>query len=95
MPADVPPRHWHGTLMRTDPQEDDMQDQRSTSTMTSPVDDATYNLLQALTSKLEAIEAYNKYSAADTDGIFAGLISDERRHADRLLEALRSRLAAR
>ena len=23
-----------------------------------PVDDATYNLLQALTSKLEAIEAY-------------------------------------
>ena len=29
----------------------------------SPVDNATYNLLQALTSKLEAIEAYNKYAA--------------------------------
>ena len=73
-----------------------MQDQRSgTSTMASPVDDATYNLLQALTSKLEAIEAYNKYSSADTDGIFASLINDERRHADRLLEALRSRLASR
>ena len=27
----------------------------------SPVDDATYNLMQALTSKLEAIEAYEKY----------------------------------
>ena len=63
--------------------------------MTSPVDDATYNLLQALTSKLEAIEAYGKYSAADTDGVFARLVSDERRHADELLGALRSRLSER
>ena len=73
-----------------------MQEQRSaSSTMTSPVDDATYNLLQALTSKLEAIEAYGKYANADTNGVFARLIGEERRHAEQLLEALRSRLGSR
>jgi hypothetical protein len=66
-----------------------------TSTMTSPVDDATYNLLQALTSKLEAIEAYGKYATADTEGVFGRLVDDERRHAEELLEALRSRLTSR
>jgi hypothetical protein len=36
--------------------------------MGSPVDNNTYNLLQTLTSKLEAIEAYGKYIAdADND----------------------------
>ena len=35
---------------------------------TYPVDNNTYNLLQILTSKLEAIEAYRRYlSDADTD----------------------------
>jgi rubrerythrin len=58
----------------------------------SPVDDATYNLLQALTSKLEAIEAYEIYAQDDTNGIFEQLLSEERDHADRLLEALRGRL---
>jgi rubrerythrin len=73
-----------------------MQERQSgTSIMNSPVDDATYNLLQALTSKLEAIEAYNKYSTADTQGVFADMINDERRHAERLLEALKSRLGGR
>ncbi len=57
-----------------------------------PVDDATYNLLQALTSKLEAIEAYEQYAADDTDGLFERLIEDERRHATDLLAALRTRL---
>ncbi len=61
----------------------------------SPVDDATYNLMQALTSKLEAIEAYEKYR---TDGggedrqLFDELLTDERQHAERLLDALRGRL---
>jgi hypothetical protein len=73
-----------------------MQERQSgTSTMNSPVDDATYNLLQALTSKLEAIEAYNKYASDDTMGIFSEMIGDERRHAERLLEALKSRLGGR
>jgi rubrerythrin len=73
-----------------------MQDRPSNVAMkSSPVDDATYNLLQALTSKLEAIEAYGKYASDDTEGLFRELIDDERRHADRLLQALRSRLGAR
>ena len=60
----------------------------------SPVDDRTYNLLQALTSKLEAIEAYEQYALDDDDGTFAQLIEDERRHATLLLEALRRQMAA-
>jgi rubrerythrin len=62
------------------------------STGDYPVDDATYNLLQALTSKLEAIEAYEQYQADDPEGVFGELIEDERRHAGQLLEALRGRL---
>ena len=60
----------------------------------SPVDDRTYNLLQALTSKLEAIDAYEQYAQDDQDGTFTELIEDERRHAERLLEALRRAIAA-
>lgn len=57
------------------------------------VDDSTYNLLQALTSKLEAIEAYETYSSDPGGEIFSDLAQDERDHARRLLEALRGRLA--
>ena len=64
----------------------------TTGVTESPVDDATYNLLQALTSKLEAIEAYEMYAEQDEDGVFEELIADERRHAERLYEALRRRL---
>jgi hypothetical protein len=35
--------------------------ERGTASQGSPADNATYNLLQTLTSKLEAIEAYGKY----------------------------------
>jgi hypothetical protein len=59
----------------------------------SPVDDATYNLLQALTSKLEAIEAYEIYAQDDTNGVFQELLSEERQHAERLFEALKGRLS--
>jgi hypothetical protein len=58
----------------------------------SPVDDATYNLLQALTSKLEAIEAYEIYAQDDPQGVFSELLSEERSHAERLLQALRGQL---
>jgi hypothetical protein len=61
---------------------------------TSPVDDRTYNLLQALTSTLEALDAYEVYAQDDSNGIFVELIEDERRHADRLLGELRSCLLA-
>ena len=62
----------------------------------SPVDNQTYDLLQALTSKCEAIEAYAKYEE-DADGevrqLFQDLAGEEARAADRILEALRNRLS--
>jgi rubrerythrin len=67
----------------------------STSVADSPVDDATYNLLQALTSKLEAIEAYEMYAEQDDEGVLSELLEDERRHAERLLQALRRRMGGR
>jgi rubrerythrin len=66
-----------------------------TSVADSPVDDATYNVLQALTSKLEAIEAYELYAEQDDEGIFTELLEDERQHAQRLLESLQKRLSGR
>jgi hypothetical protein len=58
----------------------------------SVVDDATYDLLQALTSKLEAIEAYEVYLQDGDQTLFGPLLDDERRHARLLVEALRERL---
>ena len=67
----------------------------SPSVSQSPVSDVTYNLMQALTSKLEAIEAYRKYRQ-DADGrtrqLFDELLEEDRRQADRLLESLREEL---
>jgi rubrerythrin len=63
------------------------------SGMASPVDDVTYDLMQALTSKLEAIEAYQLYlddAQGDYRLLFEELLRDEQRHAEMLLEALRS-----
>jgi hypothetical protein len=73
-----------------------MQDTETTasSRSQSPVDDATYDLLQALTSKLEAIEAYQLY--AEDEGVselFERLGRDETQHAELLLQALKDRLA--
>jgi hypothetical protein len=72
--------------------------QAATQTRTvseSPVDNATYNLMQALTSKLEAIEAYEMYRS-DGDGqiqqLFDDLLRDERQHAERILGELRNRM---
>ena len=70
------------------------RDQGVTSSGESPVDDRTYDLLQALTSKLEAIEAYEMYAQDDDGGVLNELLQDERRHAERLLQALREALAA-
>ena len=64
----------------------------TTSSKDSPVDDATYNLMQALVSKLEAIEAYGRYAQDDGGELFTELLEEERAHADRLLERLRERL---
>ena len=74
------------------------RDQSSASRAFQPtntiVDDATYDLLQALTSKLEAIEAYEQYGLDGNEAIFNDMLEDERRHAARLLVALRERLNA-
>ncbi len=68
---------------------------RSSSGIQSPVDDQLYDLLQALTSKCEAIEAYAKYEE-DAEGeakqLFQELARDDTAHAERLVEALRNRL---
>lgn len=69
---------------------------RSTSGVQNPVDDQLYDLLQALTSKCEALEAYAKYEQ-DADGetkqLFQQLAQDDARHAEQLLQSLRTRLA--
>lgn len=61
------------------------------SASASPVDDRTYNVLQALMSTLESIDAYEMYMQEETDGgLFGELLEDERRHATRLLDELRA-----
>ncbi len=68
---------------------------RSSSGIQSPVDDQLYDLLQALTSKCEAIEAYAKYEQ-DADGdaqkLFQDMAREDTAHAERLLDELRNRL---
>jgi hypothetical protein len=59
----------------------------------SPVDDATYDLLMALSSKLEAIDTYRAYAEDGDPGLWQELAADERRHAERLFDALRQRIA--
>lgn len=57
----------------------------------SPVDDQTYNLLQILTSKLEACAAYEIY-LEDMEGDAADLLRqiarDDEQHAQQLLDML-------
>ena len=69
---------------------------RSGSDIRSPIDDQLYDLLQALTSKCEAIEAYAKYEE-DADGeakqLFQELAREDTKHAERLLETLRTQLS--
>lgn len=62
----------------------------------SPVDDQTYNLLQILTSKLEALAAYDVY-AGDMDGKASELLKqvaeDDARHVEQLVDMLGIRRA--
>ena len=70
----------------------------SSGTVESPIDDATYNLLQTLTSKLEAIDAYSTYEE-DAEGqeaaIYRELAEQDRQAAERLIEAVKERLNRR
>ena len=60
----------------------------------SPVDDVTYDLLQALTSKLEAIEAFQMYAddGGESAPLFERLAAADRDQAEELLVALKERL---
>lgn len=66
-------------------------DRVPTVTTESPVDDPTYNVIMALASKLEAIDTYRKYSGdGRNDALWQRLAEDDRRHADLLLDELRT-----
>ena len=57
-----------------------------------PVDNNTYNLMQMTVSKLESIEAYQKYlkDADDrTRGIIEELMQQDRQAVGRLIDALK------
>jgi len=69
---------------------------RSSSSGDYPVDNATYNLLQSLTSKLEALDAYKTYEQDADDqssSLFRELADQDRQHAQRLLEAVKQKLS--
>jgi len=69
-----------------------LQNRRSVE---SPVSNVTYDLMQALTSKLEAIEAYEMYrqdAQGNVGQLFEDLLAEDRRQAERLLAALRTEL---
>ena len=71
------------------------QDRGADGQPVAPVDDRTYNILQALTSTLEAMDAYEVYASDDDeDGLFSRLLTTQRQNAEELLAALRSSLAA-
>ena len=73
-----------------------MQTPNTMTRTPSPVDNATYNLLQALTSKLEAIEAYNKYALDGGAGteLFQRLAHEDAEHAKDLVSELRKQLSS-
>ena len=56
------------------------------------VDDPIFDLLQALTSSLEALDAYREYAVLGSDPVFDALVDSERHQATLLLGALRTRL---
>jgi hypothetical protein len=61
-----------------------------------PVDDETYNLLQTLVSKLEALDAYRTYledSEGDSATLYEELARSDYEQSERILALLRTRLA--
>lgn len=59
----------------------------------SLIDDDTYNLLMALSSKLEAIDVYRVYAEDGRPGLWRELAEDDRRHAERLFTEVKQRFA--
>jgi hypothetical protein len=70
---------------------------RTSTGFQNPVDDQLYDILQALVSKCEALEAYAKYEEDaddETRQLFQQLGSQDADHARQLLDALRRRLSS-
>ena len=67
-------------------------DQSTQGGLDYPIDNPTYNLMQALVSKLEALETYRKYQKDGDQELFQQLIDDDRQHAEQILQMLRQRL---
>jgi tyrosyl-tRNA synthetase len=64
----------------------------------APVDNLTYDLLQTLTSKLEAIEAYGKYLSdadGDTRQLFESFRDQDRQAVQQILQILPGKLGGR
>ncbi|HSH21098.1 MAG TPA: hypothetical protein VK992_00595 [Candidatus Caenarcaniphilales bacterium] len=61
-----------------------------------PVDDATYNLMTTLTEKLQALDSYRIYSedvSGDELALYQELIDEDTRHAERIWQVLKERIA--
>ena len=78
----------------SEPMDTTADDRMDGDWVSSPVDDDTYNLLMALTSKLEAIDVYQVYAEDGRPGLWREMAEDDRRHAERLFNELKQRLAA-
>jgi hypothetical protein len=65
------------------------------SSTQSPVDNATYDVIMALASKLEAIDTYRKYEKdGGASDLWKQMAQDDRRHAERLMDELRRQLTS-
>ena len=71
-----------------------MSDQNASAS--SPIDNATYNIIKALGEKLEAIETYRKYEQDGGEGaeLFRQMGQEDAQHAEQLLDALRRQLGS-
>jgi hypothetical protein len=72
---------------------DDLEGTGRSETVDAPIDDHTYNVIQALSATLQAVEVYGKCQEGDGSGLFQRLREGQLRHADELHEELRTRLS--
>lgn len=60
----------------------------------SPVDDRTFNLVQALATTLRTIDTFAMYAQEDPDlELYGELLDAEREHAERILDELRKHIS--
>ena len=65
--------------------------------MDYPVSDEVYNMLSMLTNKLQALEAYDRYSKdMDSDGrdLVKRIAQDDRQHVEQLINQLETHIRA-